>query len=912
MDTDLVVGRDEELAAADRFLDVALAGPGALVLEGEPGIGKTTVWREVIRRAREREYAVLAARPTEGAQSLSFSTLDALLAKVPDSLLDALPDPARTAVDAALLRSLSPSGPPEPRAVAAAFLAALHELARAQPVLVAVDDMQWVDAASWAILEYTARRLDESQLRILATTRPEAVRAPFVGRSEGAQWLRLGPLTVSAIFIVLKHALGHPFSRPLTVRIARASGGNPFYAVEIGRELLRRGGPERGLTVAVPVPSELVPARIAELPEATRDELARCAALSKPTRELVDLEALEPAEDAGIVRLRDDGRIEFEHPLFASAAYDALPPARRRSLHAQLATVVGDAEEVAFHLARSQPPPGPELLVAIERGAAQARARGATSSAADMYRRASLLATAGSAEQARLLAESGRCWFEAGDSEAARELLTQAVAGLPRGRPRAAALVDLAMVEEFEGDRTAASKLCEAALEEAGGSRRLEAWIRIRLAYVTANFDRWYEEADAAVRLLEQLAKPPSELIACALMERAAAALSTERGLLVEDVRRVRRLLPSANRSWERSRARYSLARWLSCVDRLDEAHAALQELLAEELLAGNETEAATIAHTLAAVDVLRGDPESARGYAAQARELIEQLGSSLWEASALRQAAEIEWNYGDRARAASQAERALELVEPEQEPVLAAAIAVVLGKVAWARGDAASAVEQLEHADGLARGAGVRDATRLRHLGVWVEAELERGQLARAAELVERVEAIASATPTPWLELVALRSRGLLASAQGRLEDARELLDRAAALATRLPIPLEQAQTLLALGRLERRCNLRRAARSSLARAEAIFEAIGAEPWVDAARAEIARIGVRRAPEELTVNEQRVAELAAAGLTNREIAAKLFLSRRTVEANLARAYRKLGIRSRAELGAQMAVRERA
>jgi DNA-binding CsgD family transcriptional regulator len=882
------------------------------VIEGEPGIGKTTVWREVTLRAHELGYAVLAARPTAGAQSLSFSTLDALMAQVDDSLLDELPGPARTAVDAALLRSRPPSGPPEPRAVATAFLATLHELARAQPVLVAVDDMQWVDEASWAILEYTARRLDESRTRILATTRPEAARAPFVSRSEDARWMRLDPLTVGALHLVLKRTLGHSFSRPLAVRIARASGGNPFYAVEIGRELLRRGGSEPGLTVALPVPSELVPARIAKLPGATREVLARCAALSKPTRELVDLEALEPAENAGIVRLRDDGRIEFEHPLFASAAYDALPPARRRSLHAQLATVVGDAEEVAFHLARSQPPPGPEPLAAIERGAEQARARGATSSAADLYRRASLLAPGASRDQARLLAESGRCWFEAGDCKTARELLTEAVAGLPRGRARAAALVDLAMVEEFRGDRTAASELCEAALEDAGGSRRLEAWIRIRLAYVAADFDRWYEEADAAVRLLEQLARPPSELIACALMERAAASLSTERGLLVDDVRRVRRLLPSATRSWERTRARYSLARWLLCVDRLDEANAALEELLAEELLAGDETEAATIAHTLAAVGVLRGDPESARRYATQARELIEQLGSSLWEAAALRQSAEIEWNYGDRSQAASQAEQALELVDPEEEPVLAAAIGVVLGKVAFARGDAVTAAEQLERADDLARGARVRDPTRLRHLGLWIEAELECGRLKRAEELVERLEAIASTTPTPWLELVAVRSRGLLVSTQGRPADAGELLDRAAALAIRLPIPLEQAQTLLALGKLQRRSNQRRAARSSLAQAEAIFESIGAEPWVDVTRAEIGRIGVRRAPQELTVNEERVAELAAAGLTNREIAAKLFLSRRTVEANLARAYRKLGIRSRAELGAQMAVRERA
>jgi len=189
------------------------------------------------------------------------------------------------------------------------------------------------------------------------------------------------------------------------------------------------------------------------------------------------------------------------------------------------------------------------------------------------------------------------------------------------------------------------------------------------------------------------------------------------------------------------------------------------------------------------------------------------------------------------------------------------------------------------------------------------IEAVLALGELERAEALLGRLEERARALSRPWTLAVASRCRGLLQAGQGQLEGAVESLHDALTWHGRLDMPFELARTLLCLGQVQRRRNRRREAREALARALELFERLPAPLWAERAREEIDRIGVRRAPEELTVNEQRVAELAAAGLTNREIAAKLFLSRRTVEANLARAYRKLGIRSRAELGAQMAVR---
>ena len=219
---------------------------------------------------------------------------------------------------------------------------------------------------------------------------------------------------------------------------------------------------------------------------------------------------------------------------------------------------------------------------------------------------------------------------------------------------------------------------------------------------------------------------------------------------------------------------------------------------------------------------------------------------------------------------------------------------------------DPGAAVAWLDPVVGLVEAIGVFEFQFAMAIPDAIEALIARGDLPRAGRLTDSLAALGQRHDRPWALALSGRSRALLSAATGDLDQALAAAKQAVIEHERLPMPLELGRTLLVLGQLERRRGERRAARETLRRAEATFEAIGAQIWAEKARAEARRIGVRRAPTELTANEQLVAQLAVDGLTNREIAARMFMSRRTVEANLARAYLKLGVRSRAELAGRM------
>jgi DNA-binding CsgD family transcriptional regulator len=232
------------------------------------------------------------------------------------------------------------------------------------------------------------------------------------------------------------------------------------------------------------------------------------------------------------------------------------------------------------------------------------------------------------------------------------------------------------------------------------------------------------------------------------------------------------------------------------------------------------------------------------------------------------------------------------------------------LGFLALCEGDSHGAIAALEPIVGNVEALGIYEWPIACSVPDAIEAFVATGELDRAARLTDALSDWGRKFDRPWALALSGRCRALLQAAAGDLGSAQTAAERALVEHERLPIPLELGRTLLVLGQLQRRRGERRAAQESLQHALAIFEQLGARRWADKARAESSRIGVRRAPMELTANEQMVAELAGNGLTNREIAAQMFLSRRTVEANLARAYRKLGIHSRAELGATMAGRK--
>ena len=240
------VGRNAELGRVDAFLDAAREDVRSLAITGPAGIGKTAVWQEGARRAADSGFVVLTARPTGGEVKLSFAALSDLLAPVDGGMLLALPAQQRHALESALLRADVGDTPLDSRAVATGALSLLRELALSAPLLLAVDDAQWLDAASAAALGFAVRRLDGLPVGVLATVRIEEDRPEsfeqFLPR-ERRDELEIAGLGLAALHAVLKQQLGRVFPRPVLVRIAAASAGNPFYALEIGRELDRMGVP---------------------------------------------------------------------------------------------------------------------------------------------------------------------------------------------------------------------------------------------------------------------------------------------------------------------------------------------------------------------------------------------------------------------------------------------------------------------------------------------------------------------------------------------------------------------------------------------------------------------------------------------------------------------------------------------
>jgi predicted ATPase len=255
---DAILGREEELAAIARFIDDDRSGPHALLLEGDAGIGKTTLWEEAVRLA-EGTGLVLTARAAQVGTKLSFTVLGDLLAPVLDGTLEGLPAGQRAALEAALLLGPPSRSPPDARGVSLAVLGVLRVLATSGRVTIAIDDVQWTDPPSAQALCFTFRRLDDEPVAVIAAKRVAAgltdpldlARLPLRGDR-----LTVGPIALGPLGQLLRRRLGRHFAPPLVKRIHEASGGNPFFAVEIGRAL---GGedPNRRPGEPLPVPIDV-------------------------------------------------------------------------------------------------------------------------------------------------------------------------------------------------------------------------------------------------------------------------------------------------------------------------------------------------------------------------------------------------------------------------------------------------------------------------------------------------------------------------------------------------------------------------------------------------------------------------------------------------------------------------------
>jgi DNA-binding CsgD family transcriptional regulator/RecA/RadA recombinase len=899
-----VAGRELEREAAATFLAAAASAPAVLSLHGEAGIGKTTLCRHLVAQARAAGSTVLECRPTAAEQTLSFAALTDLLSTVDDATLAVLPGPQRDALAAATLRS--DPGAPEPRAIGTGLAGLLSLLAAHGPLLVVVDDEQWLDPPSHQALTFALRRIDAVPFGLVTSRRSgtpgpaelaAAVPAPPWKRS-----LDLTGMTAAAIFHVVRQELGITLGRPALIRITEASAGNPYIAVELARN---------GLVVPESLYA-LTAERLGGLSPPAREAVLAVACAGRPTTTLltsVGLRApLSEAEDAGVVAVRE-GRVEFTHPLLGSAALELAAPSQQRDLHHRLAQHESDPEARARHSALSTPDPDADVAAALDLAVTSAVARGAAGAATDLARLALERteqdhATAAWTRRVRL----AELLHLAGATTEAGEVLALLGEQCPPGTVRARGWLVLTEVS-YQTTSVQRALACAArALEDATEDAPVRVTALLSLATLTADPQDRADFAARALQCLQDDAIEDPQLRAWALCEKVAAAFHVGHGLDRSELDRALEL-ERTGRAW-RSNDQVAAIRpvLLKWSDHLQEAYDALLELQAKAVEEGNEGLVPYALGHLSGVALRLGRTEEAATLAAEHLAHAEAAGQESQRVQALVNTATVDAHCGRTDSAMAASLEVLAWAEAERDSWLEMSADGLLGFLALTRQDAPEARRWFDRWWTACEASGARDPGVSRFHGDHVEALLADGAVDEARDRLLALEQRADTAGRVSAQAVARRCRALLAATDGDLDGAVALLHQALALHDAAPIPFEQGRTLLVEGITHRRAKAKREATRALTSAIEAFTAVGATAWVERAQAELARVGGRPArPLDLTASERRIAELAASGLTNRQVAEQAFVSPKTVEANLARVYRKLGITSRAELGARMA-----
>jgi DNA-binding CsgD family transcriptional regulator len=928
-----MVGRNAELAAVEQGLEGVGSRFAMIAICGEPGIGKTTIWRYGIAAAQARGYQVVQCRPAESETWLSFSGLADLMEDVPGQLPEALPCPQREALEGALLKRASPQTDGDCLAILAAVTSLIRAMADTSPVVVAVDDLQWLDASTAAVLAYLARRITGAPVLLLVTAQNDPGQ-PLPGGldqafgSERVLHLPLGPLSAGEMYEVVRDGTEPGIAWPELLRLHEASAGNPLLAIEIVKALHQsRIRPAAGEPLPVPGSiAAMIAARISALSAPTRDALLVASALARPTIGQISTAMnaagerwagtgagpLDSAEDHGVVHI-SDGLVRFGHPLFSPAIYSSAPPARRRRVHRLLAGIVDDDEERAWHMALAVPGPDRQVAAALEQAARAAQERGAVPAAARLWELASRrtpaadpLGTAARTEAAAV------CLMLGGDVGRARSMLEEVTEGMIAGRQRTRALLALATVLHFHDSTVAAAALCRRTLHETELARReapeedrlLQACLRLR----AASFDEQdtharVRDAEAAVLILDAgAATAGANVLACALAARGYYRFLAGSGIELADLVRARRMLSACDQSWEWAWTRYIGLQWTKSLD-LGLAEAECRTMLRQAGERGDELMSTLLLFHLAEIECRLGRMCAAKAHAAEAAAGFERTGQRRRRGLAHYIEALPQACLGEVAAARAVAWRGLEIASSDDDWYVAALLLGLLGFIAITLGDFTEADRHLSRADELAASMGLGEPAEHRFHGDYLEALLARGELSRAAALQERLEERMRAAPYPWLKMIAIRGRAMLLAACGDLDAAADAAEQALREARAAAIPLEHARTLLAAGRIRRRRKEKLLAREAFEQAQQIFDTLPNPLWSAQVAAEIRRLCQRRASmKDLTTTEERVARLAASGHTNREIAGILHISEKTVEANLSRVYRKLGISSRRAL----------
>ncbi|OBI67822.1 LuxR family transcriptional regulator [Mycobacterium sp. E796] len=902
-----VVGRRAEEQAVIDFLDRVPHEACALVIEGEPGIGKTTLWLDAVDRARSRGFRALSCRAASAESVLAYTVLGDLLSDVDDSILADLPVPQQEALDGALLRRRIEAHDIDPGAVAAAFVTVIGRLATENPLVLAIDDLQWVDTSSASVVAYAARRLPPGAAMVCTTRTEEAAARLQLPSPDGVQRIRLRPLTVGELHQVMVLRLGRSVARPALLRIHQIAGGNPFFALELAREL---GAQSRGTVLSLPSSlNEVVRSRIGRV--GAEDVLLAMASLPAPTMPLVaratDLtpdqvaELLGEAEIQAVVAI-EGNQLRFTHPILAHGVYGGASAYRRREMHRRLAELVDEPELRARHLALSDATGEPQTIEALDAAAELARSRGAPAAAAELLELA--IGLGGDTPERRI--QSATYHFNAGDAERARAVLEETVDRPAPGRLRAAALRLLGQWSLLDGSSHEAAELLDRALGDVGNDLALRTLILVPLSFALLNLgqrDRAALSVDDAVASAEAHGQP--DLLSQALGMQVLVRFLLGAGL---DEPRLQRALeladPQVPVSAQLSPRMHS-AILAAGTGRLDRARLELQAMRRSHIERGEESELLLFAFHSGLNEIWRSDFAEATLIADDAMERALQLGRDLPLAVALMLRAAIAAYTGAEHEARRDAAEALAVGARCDSPGLVTVWPITtLGFLDVSVGDYDAALKTLEPLlDTFKEAPEGTEIFVAPFLPDAIEALTGLGRFDDAEPLVEALERNGRRLDRPWMLATGTRGRAMLQAGRGDLRAATSSTKHAMAEHERLPMPFERARTQLLLGQLQRRQRRRDTAAATLHQVLETFRRLGASAWAARAEAELARgIQGRARGPGLTATEERVAELAASGMTNRDIAAALFVSPKTVEVNLGRVYRKLNIHSRAEL----------
>ena len=919
-----MVDRENERRLVASFLDAPGPGVRALVLQGVAGIGKTTIWQAAVHEVAARDHRALVTRPTEAEARLPFAGLHDLLADLLDDGSVQLPAPQQAAIDGALMRGPAAGSLIQPLALSLAVLELLRIASAERPIAIAIDDAQWLDESTASVLRFALRRLEREPIVVLVTQRTADVPAPLPAvladlRAERVTRVAVRGLAREALDELLDVTLGLRLAPTALGRVHRVAAGNPLHAIEIGRALLVREGTEGGDDEHLPVPESLgalVAERLAALPPEGREVVVVASALSQPTRAIIEAvlgteparTGIESARAADVLAV-DGEAVRFVHPLLAAEAYAALGEADRRALHGRLAVAVSAPEELAHHLALGVTDPDAAVAHALEDAASRAHRRGAPDAAADLAERASALTPdADAPTRLRRIGVAAHYRLIAGDLARARSLLEGAVSDpLATGQLRAELLHGLAVVRMLGDDFVAASVMGEEALADAGDDTELSIRLRLLLAGAShirgEDWDAGAKHAAEAMRLAERLGDP--RVLAGTIGHHATWRYATDHGLDPRLEARADALAASAEHLRALDRPEYDFAGIAFLEGDTGAAATRLRHLLDVAEDGGDYTSLPFLLANVAMFDWLEGAADRARERLDRAERLADVTDQGAARAHVLAYRARLEARLGDADAARSTAGRALDVMAATSWRVGEWGMRSDLALLELSSGDPQAALEVLAEAADPARS----DVTgRRRWAGpAAIHALVALGRHDEAQALLSALEARDGHVPRR-LRADLLRARARLMAATGAMPAADAAIVEAEALHRSMDDPWELARTNLVAGEIHRRARRRAAARDAVREAAEGFALLGAERWAERAREQLARIGLHRDSDGLTPAQLEVAQLAATGLTNREVADRLFMSPHTVEAHLSQAYRVLGIRSRVELDAALTV----